>query len=241
MKNIGFPVILALISLFIISSCSSEKKYASVKLATKEDSVSYYLGLSYGSGLKQIKIDSVFKYQAFIRGMNEAIKEDTLPVSQYVIQNYLNQFLMDYQEKQIKNQFKDYMAKNKAFLDENSKKDSVVTLPSGLQYKVIREGSGNKPTMNDRIKVHYIGTLIDGTEFDSSYKRNEPAEFQVGEVIPGWVEALQLMSVGSKWRIYIPEELAYGGRAPQGSAIKPYSTLIFEVELLDILKPEAGK
>ncbi len=105
---------------------------------------------------------------------------------------------------------------------------------------ILREGNGTKPTINDRIRVHYTGTLIDGTVFDSSYKRNEPAEFNVGEVIPGWTEAIQLMSVGSKWRVFIPESLAYGAQAPQGSVIKPYSTLIFEVELLAIL-PQDGR
>ena len=121
-------------------------------------------------------------------------------------------------------------------MKENSKRDSVITLPSGLQYVVIREGQGVKPTRNDVVKVHYSGKLVDGTIFDSSYQRNEPAEFPVGQVIPGWVEALQLMTVGSKWRVFIPENLAYGSQPPRGSVIKPYATLIFDVELLDIVK-----
>jgi FKBP-type peptidyl-prolyl cis-trans isomerase FklB len=235
MKKIGNLVILSAIGLFIISSCISEKKYAAVKIKSKEDSVSYYLGLTYGSGLKQAKIDSVFNYQAFVKGMTEALGKDTLPVSQFAIQSYLNSYFMAFQQEQVKNEYKDYIAENKAFLDANSKKDSVVTLPSGLQYIVLHEGKGNKPATSDRIKVHYTGTLIDGTIFDSSYQRNQPAEFNVGEVIPGWTEAMQLMSVGSKWRIFIPENLAYGSQSPQGSAIKPFSTLIFEVELLDIV------
>ena len=140
----------------------------------------------------------------------------------------------------MKEKYKEYIAQNETFLVTNAKKDSVKTTASGLQYVIIREGNGNKPTINDRIRVHYTGSLIDGTVFDSSYKRNEPAEFNVGEVIPGWTEAIQLMSVGSKWRVYIPEGLAYGAQAPQGSVIKPYSTLIFEVELLAIL-PQDGK
>lgn len=238
MKKIGNWLILPAISLIIISSCSSEKKYAAVKLKSQGDTVSYYLGLTYGSGIKQANIDSVFSYQAFIKGMNESIKEDSLPVSQYDIQGYLNNFFVQFQQEQVKNQFKDYIAQNKTFLEANAKKDSVVTLPSGLQYVVLREGTGNKPTANDKIRVHYTGTLIDGTLFDSSYQRNEPAEFNVGQVIPGWVEALQLMPVGSKWKIFIPENLAYGSQSPQGSNIKPYSTLIFEVDLLEILPAE---
>jgi FKBP-type peptidyl-prolyl cis-trans isomerase FklB len=238
MKKIGNWLILSALSLIIISSCSSEKKYAAVKLKSQEDTISYYLGLTYGSGIKQANIDSVFSYPAFIKGMNESIQLDTLPVSQYDIQNYLNNFFVQFQQEQVKNQFKDYIAQNKTFLEANAKKDSVITLPSGLQYVVLREGTGNKPTANDKIRVHYTGTLIDGTLFDSSYQRNEPAEFSVGQVIPGWVEALQLMSVGSKWKIFIPENLAYGSQSPQGSNIKPYSTLIFEVDLLEILPAE---
>jgi FKBP-type peptidyl-prolyl cis-trans isomerase FklB len=239
MKKIGYLLVLSAISLFVILSCSSEKKYASVKLKSQGDTVSYYLGLTYGSGLKQANIDSVFNNQAFIKGMNQAIKEDTLPVSQYAIQNYLNSFFVEFQQNQIKQQFKDYIAQNKAFLETNAKKDSVITLPSGLQYVVLREGNGNKPTPNDKVRVHYVGTLIDGTLFDSSYQRNEPAEFNVGQVIPGWVEALQLMPVGSKWRIFVPDNLAYGSQSPQGSQIKPYSTLVFEIDLLDILPPDS--
>ncbi len=238
MKKIGNWLILSALSLIIISSCSSEKKYAAVKLKSQGDTVSYYLGLTYGSGIKQANIDSVFSYQAFMKGMKEAIKEDSLPVSQYSIQNYLNNFFVEFQQEQIKIQFKEYIAQNKTFLEANAKKDSVVTLPSGLQYMVLREGTGKKPVATDKIKVHYTGTLIDGTLFDSSYQRNEPAEFSVGQVIPGWVEALQLMPVGSKWRIFIPENLAYGSQSPQGSNIKPYSTLIFEVDLLEILPAE---
>lgn len=121
------------------------------------------------------------------------------------------------------------------FLSENKKKEGVITLPSGLQYKIITEGTGDKPTEKDKVKVNYEGRLIDGTVFDSSYKRNKPSTFQCNKVIKGWTEALQKMPVGSKWEIYIPYELAYGDRET-GALIKPYSTLIFEVELLDIEK-----
>jgi FKBP-type peptidyl-prolyl cis-trans isomerase FklB len=235
MKIMRIVFIFSLISLFILSACSQDKKYASVKLKTKEDTVSYYLGLTYGNGIKQAKVDSIFNAEAFLRGIHQATKEDTLPVSSFIIQSYLNTYFTELQQKQMKDQYKDYIAQNEAFLAENSKKDSVISLPSGLQYIVLKEGTGNKPTMSDRIRVHYTGKLIDGTIFDSSYNRNEPAEFGVGQVIPGWTEALQIMPVGSKYRVFIPENLAYGAQAPQGSAIKPFSTLIFEVELLEIL------
>ena len=123
--------------------------------------------------------------------------------------------------------------KGEAFLAENAKKEGVKTLPSGLQYKVVTEGKGKKPTKSDTVSVHYKGTLIDGREFDSSYKRNEPAEFPVGQVIKGWTEALQLMSEGSKWQLFIPWQLAYGERAV-GDLIGPHETLVFEVELLKV-------
>ena len=119
------------------------------------------------------------------------------------------------------------------FLEENSKKEGVITLASGLQYEVITNGSGDKPKLEDNVTTHYHGTLIDGTVFDSSVDRGEPASFPVGGVIKGWTEALQLMSVGSKWKLYVPYDLAYGERGA-GPQIGPYSTLIFEVELLSI-------
>ncbi|HOJ23353.1 MAG TPA: FKBP-type peptidyl-prolyl cis-trans isomerase, partial [Armatimonadota bacterium] len=119
----------------------------------------------------------------------------------------------------------------------NKKKPGVVTLPSGLQYKVLKEGTGKSPKVTDTVTVHYRGTLIDGTEFDSSYRRNEPATFEVGQIIPGWVEALQLMKTGAKWQLFIPSELAYGEQGA-GSQIGPNSVLLFEVELLSIGEPE---
>lgn len=124
--------------------------------------------------------------------------------------------------------------KGKNFLAENKKKANIVTLPSGLQYEVIKEGNGKKPKATDRVKCHYEGTLIDGTLFDSSVKRGEPAVFGVNQVIAGWVEALQLMSEGAKWKLYIPSELAYGANGA-GEMIPPHSTLIFEVELIEVL------
>jgi FKBP-type peptidyl-prolyl cis-trans isomerase FklB len=143
-------------------------------------------------------------------------------------------------EEQLEKQYGDNKAAGIKFLEENKAKEGVVTLPDGLQYKVITEGSGEKPTAADQVKVHYRGTLVDGTEFDSSYKRgDEPTQFGVGQVIKGWTEALQLMPVGSKWEVYIPYDLAYGSQ-DQGT-IKPFSALIFEVELAEIVKPEAKK
>jgi FKBP-type peptidyl-prolyl cis-trans isomerase FklB len=240
MKKFSKILAISLLSLFIISSCGSDKKLSLTKLKNQDDSASYYLGLSYGYGIKQAKIDSLFNYNAFSKGVNAAVKEDTLPVSQQEMQNYLNEYFGEIQKRQVEKEFKAYKDENKVYLDNNAKKDSVVSLPSGLQYIILKQGTGSKPTMNDKIRVHYTGKLIDGTVFDSSYEENKPAEFIVGQVIPGWVEALQLMPVGSTWRVFIPEDLAYGIQPPRGSSIKPFATLIFDVELLDILPASAN-
>ena len=139
--------------------------------------------------------------------------------------------------KALESRYGENKAAGEAFLAENAKKEGVVTTESGLQYKVIKEGKGEVPTATSTVKVNYKGTLIDGTEFDSSYKRNEPTTFRANQVIKGWTEALTMMPVGSKWELYIPQELAYGARETGGS-IKPFSTLIFEVELLEVVNPK---
>ncbi len=149
-------------------------------------------------------------------------------------QEYVQAVMEAANEKRMQSQYGSNREEGEKFLAENKTKEGVQVTPSGLQYKVIKQGKGAIPTTSDKVKVHYKGTLIDGTEFDSSYKRNQPTEFGVTQVIKGWTEALTMMPVGSKWELYIPQELAYGSRN-QGQ-IKPFSTLIFEVELLDIVK-----
>lgn len=151
-------------------------------------------------------------------------------------QGYVQTAAQAAQRKALEAKYADEIVAGKKFLEENAKKPGVVTLENGLQYKVITEGKGAVPTETDKVKVNYRGTLIDGTEFDSSYKRNEPFETRVrGGIIKGWSEVLKLMPVGSKWEVYIPYDLAYGERG-SGSSIKPFSTLVFEIELLSIEK-----
>ena len=149
-------------------------------------------------------------------------------------QTYVQEVMTAANDKKMEAQFGENREAGEKFLAENKTKEGVQVTPSGLQYKVIKQGKGAFPTATDKVSVHYRGTLIDGTEFDSSYKRNKPTEFAANQVIKGWTEALTMMPVGSKWELYIPQELAYGSRN-QGQ-IKPFSTLIFEVELLDIVK-----
>lgn len=228
-------IVLSIIATLItLSSCGSGQNYSGTRLSSREDTVSYYLGMTYGTSMKTASVDDIFNYKAFAKGVQEAIESDSLSVSDYEIQMYLSNFFADFQEVQLEEDYKDYIAENSTFLEENSKKDSVITLPSGLQYQIISEGTGQLPSDTDRVKVHYTGQLIDGTLFDSSVDRGEPAVFGVNEVIPGWSEAVKLMPLGSKWRVWIPAELAYGSQAPQGSAILPFSTLVFDIELIEI-------
>ena len=196
------------------------------------DKLSYALGLNFGQYLKQENIKAA-NYNDFAKGIETACEstQPLIPITE------AQQLLNDY--------FKQLEANKKAaaertakagelFLTANATRPEVTTLPSGLQYEVLKNGNGTHPKTSDRVKVHYHGTLIDGTVFDSSVRRGEPATFGVTQVIQGWVEALQLMSVGSKWKLYIPHNLAYGAHG-SGNTIKPYSTLVFEVELLDIV------
>lgn len=179
--------------------------------------------------------DSVdlLNHDLFVQGFSDGIadKENAiLPVS-IDSMNVLVQQQIEYYKKA---KYDKNIKEGEQFLAKNKKQKGVMTTASGLQYKVITAGTGEKPTATDRVKVHYRGTLLDGTEFDSSYKRNEPTTFGVGQVIKGWTEALQLMPVGSKWELYIPQDLAYGSHATGN--IPAYSTLVFEVELLEIVK-----
>ncbi len=192
------------------------------------DKISYAIGMSMASnlmnsGLRDIEVES------FVKAFTEVMNNETTTISP----EEANQTLQEYFSKQQEEMLNKNLEAGKAFLEENSKKENIVSLPSGLQYEVINEGSGEKPKATDSVKCHYHGTLLNGTVFDSSVQRGQPAVFGVNQVIKGWVEALQLMSVGSKWRLFIPSDLAYGSQGA-GNTIEPNSTLIFEVELLGI-------
>lgn len=199
------------------------------------DRLSYALGMSMGNNFKSSGIEKI-DCQDFADGV-AAVYDGATPKMSYdeskqVIQYFFTQ-LQEKQNAAVAEMAKVNAAAGKAFLEENAKRPEVKTLESGLQYEVITEGNGQKPAANDTVKVHYTGKLIDGTVFDSSVERGQAAVFGVTQVIPGWVEALQLMSVGSKWRLYIPSELAYGAQGA-GNVIGPNATLIFDVELLGI-------
>ncbi len=235
MKNLAIAAAVATIGL---SACDMNKGGGSSfngEIKTDKDSISYALGVTYGSSLRQSEIDSI-DFSIFKAAAEAAISGDSTIIANRDAQMYVQNFARQAQEKKMKAQYADRIEENVNFLAENGKRAEVQTTASGLQYEVIEEGDGAHPTAQDVVKVHYQGTLIDGTEFDSSYKRDQPAQFALSRVIPGWTEGIQLMSVGSKYKFYIPQELAYG--ASDKGTIPPYSTLIFEVELLDIPQPQ---
>ena len=199
------------------------------------DRLSYALGMSMGNNFKSSGIEKI-DCKDFADGVAAVYDGATPKMSYDEAKQVIQYFFTQLQEKQnaaVAEMAKVNAAAGKAFLEENAKRPEVKTLESGLQYEVITEGDGQKPASNDTVKVHYTGKLIDGTVFDSSVERGQAAVFGVTQVIPGWVEALQLMSVGSKWRLYIPSELAYGAQGA-GNVIGPNATLIFDVELLGI-------
>ena len=194
------------------------------------DKVSYALGLSIGnnfqnSGIKKLQVED------FVKGLEDVLGEKQPAISYEEAKQVINDYFMKLQQERLEIN----KQAGAEFLEINRHKAGVVELPSGLQYEILKQGTGAKPSASDKVECHYHGTLINGTVFDSSVQRGEPATFGVSQVIPGWVEALQLMPVGSKWRLFIPSNLAYGEHGA-GDVIEPNSTLIFDVELLDIVK-----
>lgn len=194
------------------------------------DKVSYALGLSIGNNFQNSGINNL-QVEDFVQGLKDVLSEATPVISYDEAKQVINEYFMELQSQKLEINKK----AGEEFLSINKHKAGVVELPSGLQYEVLTAGTGAKPTASDKVKCHYHGTLINGAVFDSSVERGEPATFGVSQVIPGWVEALQLMPVGSKWRLFIPSNLAYGENGA-GEAIEPNSTLVFDVELLDIVK-----
>jgi FKBP-type peptidyl-prolyl cis-trans isomerase FklB len=233
-------VIVAICAVFVASQAGAAEK---MQLKTKKDKVSYTIGLDMGNSLKKQAIDVDPKVLA--RGLKDALAGAKPLMTDQEIKDTiatLREELMAKQKEQMAKQQEEMKAlgeKNKKDGDEylaaNAKKEGVKTLPSGLQYKVITEGKGKKPKATDSVTVNYRGTLIDGTEFDSSIKRGQPATFPVNGVIPGWTEALQLMKEGSKWELVIPPSLAY--KEQGGGPIGPNAVLVFEVELISVNEP----
>lgn len=210
------------------------KKPAPLTLATQKDKLSYAFGMNFGRNMRKDSID--VDPNILLRGLTDALAGGKLLLTDAEAQAALTQLQNDLRKaQQAKAQVAGEANKKQGqeFLAANKSKEGVVALPSGLQYKILQEGTGPKPTATDSVVCNYRGTLIDNTEFDSSYKRGQPATFGVSQVIKGWTEALQLMPVGSKWQLFVPPDLAYGEQGA-GNTIGPDATLIFEVELLSI-------
>lgn len=233
-------IALSAILIALVSSCSQQ---SGVKdLSNAYDSVSYIIGTSFaGQIAADANIDTIINSDALVQGVLDILNEnEDLLVSQEEGQQFIGQFFQKLKAKQMEDQMsqaEQQFGKNKEigrkFLEANGAKKGVITTASGLQYKILKNTNGPKPQINSKVKVHYHGTLIDGTVFDSSVERGEPVEFQLTQVIKGWTEALLLMPLGSKFKLFIPEDLAYGANPPSGK-IEPFMTLIFEVELLEI-------
>jgi FKBP-type peptidyl-prolyl cis-trans isomerase len=228
--------ILAVSLALLLSFCTTEEK---IELKDDKAKESYSVGYQFGQNLKKMEADLDAKIlsaaiQDALSGKESRLSDEEMRAAVASLQ----QRTVAAMQASMKEQAQKNLAEGEKFLAENKTKEGVKTTDSGLQYKVLKEGEGSSPKVGDTVTVHYRGTFVDGTEFDSSYQRGEPATFPLTGVIPGWTEALQLMKKGSKWELYIPADLAYGERGA-GNRIPPNSTLIFEVELLSM--EEASK
>jgi FKBP-type peptidyl-prolyl cis-trans isomerase len=230
-------IAMACFGLFSVQACSqSSEKGAPMELKTQKDKASYSIGVSIGKNLKDQKVE--IQTDILVKGLLDAYTGAKTQLTEKEMGDVLTQFQQEIMAKAQEEAAKkggENKSKGEKFLADNKNKPGVKTTPSGLQYTVISEGTGPKPTASSTVKVHYTGKLIDGTTFDSSVDRGEPIEFPLNGVIKGWTEGVQLMSKGSKYKFFIPSDLAYGDRGA-GNAIGPNETLVFEVELLDIVK-----
>ncbi|MDR1330903.1 MAG: FKBP-type peptidyl-prolyl cis-trans isomerase [Tannerella sp.] len=236
MKKISVLTMSAMAAALLAVSCNQSGVPTSANLNSSVDSVSYAIGVNFGLGLKESLATlpgGKANVEAVIVGFATAIRgnDDALKFDQQSAMAYVNQYIQ--QEQSL--EFEAAKAEGDTFLEANKANEGVITTESGLQYKVLKEGTGAKPLIGDQVKAHYTGKLLDGTVFDSSVERGEPATFALTGVIRGWTEVLQIMPEGSKYQVWIPADLAYGSEGA-GQMIKPNSTLEFEIELLEVIR-----
>ena len=237
-KNVAVVALVFSMFLFGLSACAQGNSNGDTELSSYKDSLSYSLGFNIGKNLRQnvLKDSLNLDLSKLVNGFEKALKGEKGLLSEEEIQKVMNLFQQNLQAKQqlkAKQTAEANLKKANEFLAENAKKEGVKTTASGLQYKIIKEGTGKRPKPENTVKVHYTGKLIDGKVFDSSVERGKPVEFKLNGVIPGWTEGLQLIKEGGKIILYIPPKLGYGERGA-GQAIPPNSALIFEVELLEV-------
>jgi len=220
--------LLTIVALAIIASSCGQKVPNNLKLKNEIDTISYALGVDFGNNIKNAKFEEI-NYEAFIKGIDDVYKDKETIIKSDTARTIINNYLMEMRKKAFQKNLED----GQKFLEENKKREGVITTESGLQYEVITEGTGKTPAETSIIRAHYSGTLIDGTPFESSYGK-EPIEFPLNGVIRGWTEGLQLMKEGGKIKLYIPTDLGYGMNVRPGGKIEPNMALIFEVELIEV-------
>ncbi len=236
MKHFIYVLSIFFTFLMISSGCNSSYESTTANLSSQADSLSYSFGFLQGSSLANEGIEDV-DLRNYVAGLIKGLDGEEAEIDQMAMQMLIQSYFQELQEKQMADraaQADINIAQGRAFLEENLNNDDVFETESGLQYRVLEEGDGPRPSATDRVEVHYRGTLLSDEVFDSSYDRGEPVTFPLNQVIPGWTEGVQLMNVGSRFQFFIPADLAYGNNPPQDSIIPPGAVLIFEVELLDI-------
>lgn len=236
MKNLFLPIIISISLIGLIASCDSSLESSEANLNDQLDSLSYSFGYLQGGSLFNEGIEEVDK-KNYLAGLNAAFQDEESAIDEGAMQELIQSFFAELQTRQMERQAAEAdinIAQGNAFLEENAMNSDVIQTESGLQYRVIEEGTGARPTATDEVEVHYEGSLLSDEVFDSSYERGESIVFPLNRVIAGWTEGVQLMSVGSKYQFFIPSELAYGNNPPPGSIIPPGAVLVFEIELLGI-------
>lgn len=238
-KKIAYIVLSIIIILVLDTSCNN-KKTVDVGVRSKLDSISYCIGIVYGQNLHGDGFDTINPW-VIAQGFSDLLdeNEEDLLIGKEEAKNILLEHYADIKRGRLLSQFEDVKLEGEEFLKKNSKKKDVVTLPSGLQYTVLKEGTGPQPKIDDVIGVYYQSWMLNGTLFDK-HTEGDPVIYGVNRVLPGWTEALQLMRTGAKWKLFLPYDLAYGTEFNPNSPIEPFSTLIFELELVDI-KPRQGE
>lgn len=241
MKSLVKAILYAGLVLFITSCQNTKKQPDTIKLETEKEKISYAIGVNMAQSIKDISDE--IDLPALQKGIADRIQDKEMLVSKEESQSLLKAFSEKLRAKEQEEKAK-LVQKNleagQSYLNENKTREGVITTESGLQYMILKEGEGKSPTKSDKVRVNYKGTKLDGTEFDSSFKRGEPATFRADQVIKGWTEALQLMKEGCKYKLFIPADLAYGERGA-GNQIGPNEVLIFEVELLEVLDAKPAK